>query len=509
MGVSRFSVIVALLLLLGLPGIGWAASPAATQPANGSVAVIRLSGEVDDYSRDALFRRFREAQAAGAKTVILEIDTYGGLVTSGLDISQFLRGQTALHTVAFVNHKADSAGAMIAMACDEIVMAPGSWLGDSAPIMRDQAGNLMGLPLAERAKLQSPVLRDFEASAKRNGYSLVVAEAMVRVETSVYLIRNDQGVEKAVDQAEYQRLTAGGEWQPATGVNNPVDGPETLLTVGPDLAGRLGLSKGVANSPQDLAAERGYTIVADLTPSFGDHIVEALNSSMARFVLLVVFMLSLYIALHAPGHGAAEAVAIVSLGLLTAVPLLTGYAQWWEIGLILAGLVLCAFEIFVFPGHGVSLILGFLMVLFGLVMTFAGKEPGPSWLPSMASTWHHLERGLFVVVAAMAASLVGGAYIRRFLPKLPLFRRLILTQVSGGTVPSPAGPAMKAGDDVWPFLGTIGITASDLKPGGVVRFPYGADTRTAPVVSAAGFVPAGTRVVVQEARGNRIVVRTA
>jgi membrane-bound serine protease (ClpP class) len=508
MSVPRPGVIVALLLLLGLPGIGRAAFPA-TQPSAGPAAVIRLSGEVDDYNRDALFRRFRAAEAAGAKTIILEIDTYGGLVTSGLDISQFLRGQSAVHTVAFVNSKAISAGAMIAMACDEIVMAPGSVLGDCAPIMLDQTGHMQGLPLAERAKLQSPILRDFEDSAKKNGYSPAVAEAMVRVETSVYLVRNDRGVEKAVDQAEYQRLTAGGEWQPATGISNPVDGPETLLTIGPDLAGRLGLSKGLAKSPQDLAAQRGYMVVADLTPSVGDHLVEALNSSMARFVLLVVFMLSLYVAIHAPGHGAAEAIAIVSLGLLVGVPLLTGYAQWWEIGLIIAGLALCAFEIFVFPGHGVSLILGFLLVLFGLVMTFAGKEPGPSWLPTMASTWHHLERGLFVVVGAMVASLVAGAYLQRFLPKLPLFRRLILTQVSGGTVPTPAGPPMKAGEDVWPFLGTVGVAASDLKPGGVVRFPYGADTRTAPVISAAGFVSAGTRVVVQEARGNRIVVRTA
>jgi membrane-bound serine protease (ClpP class) len=508
MSVQRLVVIVALLLVPGLPGVGRAAS-AATQPSGGPAAVIRLSGEVDDYSRDALFRRFREAQAAGAKTVILEIDTYGGLATSALDISQFLRGQTAVHTIAFVNNKAISAGAMIAMACDEIVMAPGSVLGNCAPIKFDQSGNMEGLPPAERAKQQSPILRDFEDNAKKNGYSLAAAEAMVRVETSVYLVRNEQGVEKAVDQPEYQRLTASGEWQPATGVSNPVDGPETLLTVGPDLAGRLGLSKGIAQSPQALAADRGYTIVADLTPSFGDHLIEALNSGTARFVLLVVFMLSLYVAIHAPGHGAAEAIAIISLGLLVGVPLLTGYAQWWEIGLIITGLALCAFEIFVFPGHGVSLVTGFLLVLFGLVMTFAGKDPGPSWLPTTAETWHHLRNGFFVVVGAMAASLVGGAYLQRFLPKLPLFRRLILTQVSGGTVPTPAGPPMKAGDDVWPFLGTVGVAASDLKPGGVVRFPYGADTRTAPVVSAAGFVPEGTRVVVQEARGNRIVVRTA
>ena len=76
-----------------------------------SVAVIRLQGEVDDFTRDTLFRHFREAESAGAKTVILEIDTYGGLVTSGLDISRFLRGQSEIHVIAFVDNKAISAGA--------------------------------------------------------------------------------------------------------------------------------------------------------------------------------------------------------------------------------------------------------------------------------------------------------------------------------------------------------------------------------------------------------------
>ena len=60
---------------------------------------------------------------------------------------------------------------------------------------------------------------------------------------------------------------------------------------------------------------------------------------------------------------------------------------------------------------------------------------------------------------------------------------------------------------MWPYVGTVGLIVSDLKPGGVVQFPYGSGTRNAPVVCVSGYELAGTKVVVQEARGNRIVVR--
>ena len=76
----------------------------------------------------------------------------------------------------------------------------------------------------------------------------------------------------------------------------------------------------------------------------------------------------------------AETLAVISLAILVGVPLLTGYAQWWEIVVILVGMALLALEIFVIPGFGVTGILGILMVLFGLVMTFVGKEPGPGIL---------------------------------------------------------------------------------------------------------------------------------
>ncbi len=129
---------VAVGLILGTCVLAWAipAARAADGPAAGAPAadrktvVITLAGEIDDYNRDQLFRRFDDAKKLGAKVVILNIDTYGGLLTSGLEISRFVKRQEDLHVVAYVKDKAISAGAMIAMACDEIVVSDSATLGD-------------------------------------------------------------------------------------------------------------------------------------------------------------------------------------------------------------------------------------------------------------------------------------------------------------------------------------------------------------------------------------------
>src|SRR5579862_3460814 len=120
--------------------------PATTQPTAHKAAVVVLQGEIDDYNRDQLMKRFADARAIGADTVILRIDTYGGMVTAGLDISRFIKSQTDLHTIAFVHGKAISAGAMIAMSCNEIVMEPIAVIGDCAPIMLRTDGSMQPMP---------------------------------------------------------------------------------------------------------------------------------------------------------------------------------------------------------------------------------------------------------------------------------------------------------------------------------------------------------------------------
>src|SRR5581483_6878529 len=103
---------------------------------------------------------------------------------------------------------------------------------------------------------------------------------------------------------DYAKLTAnGGAWKAVAdpGVPNPVDSADTLLTVHSDLASKLGLAKEISSTPESLASERHYNIVATLDPGAGEQFVEWLSSSAIRAILLVIFLQSLYLAFHIPG----------------------------------------------------------------------------------------------------------------------------------------------------------------------------------------------------------------
>ena len=358
-------------------------------------AVIEVKGGIDDFMRDGIEKRFAAARGAGATVIILDMHTPGGLVTSGLDISSFIKSQTDLHTIAYINTHAYSAGTMIALACNEIVMAPSAAIGDCAPIAIDDSGRLQALPAAERAKIESPILADFADSARRNGYDPKLAEAMVDVRRVVYYVQNADGTRRFVDGDEYAELKKDG-WTSVAGVKEPVDSATTLLTVQTAEAQALGLARGVAPSIDALAQQRDLEIIRRYVRTTGERIVEALSSNGARLIFLIVFILSLGVALHVPGHGAPEAIAVISLGLLLGMPLLTGYATWIEILIIFAGLALLAFEVFVFPGHFVSGAIGVLMVIVGLLLTFIGKEPGGVYVwPHLEGTWRALGNGRF------------------------------------------------------------------------------------------------------------------
>ncbi len=505
-----FAALIALTVALG----AGSATPSVADVADvggaaATAVVIRLDGQVNDYARDQLFKRFAIARQLGAHDIILEIDTYGGAVTSGLEISQFLKRQTDLHIVAFIPEKAISAGAMIALAADEIVMGPSAKLGDSAPIAIDPSGGLQPLPAAERAKSESPILADFHESALRNGYDPLLAASMVAVGRSVHWVVNDAGAKRFVDEGEYAKLIQQG-WRPVAGVPDPVDGPDTLLTVHADLAVKLGLAKSIAASAGALAAARHWTIIETLGDTAGDRLVGLLGSPAARSILLIVFIMALSTALHTPGHGAPEAFAAVSLGLLVGVPLLTGYAQWWEIFAILLGMVLLALEIFVIPGFGVAGIGGLILLLGGLVMTFVPAEPTgiPGFLPTLAGTWTAMQTGLLVVFGGMLASAGLWMWISRYLPALPYFNRLILGATTGAVATGPTDPTRDPADD-FPAIGATGSAVTDLRPGGTIEIadePAGL-TRRLDAVCDSGFVPAGAGVVVRERRGGYVLVR--
>jgi len=486
------------------PATATSTAPATRASAGSSAVIVGLDGEINEFTRASVISRIEQARKLGADTVILRLNTPGGMVLPAMEISRYIKRQDDLHIIAFVDEMAYSAGALISLACDAIYMQPGSFLGDSAPIV--PGGSLEG---AERAKAESPLLAEFRDSAMRNGYDPLLAESMVQYGIVVHYVENEAGERRFVNATEYERLIKEG-WKPVEGVRNPVDGPNELLTVNADEAQKLGLSKGQFPTAEALAEALGLKVLATLQPSGGEQIIAFLSNTAVRGILGVVFMLALLTAFRTPGMGYPEAIAVGALAIMVGVPMMTGYAQWYEILMIVLGVLLLAVELFVLPGFGVAGITGLCLLLGGLIMTFVPAEPKmPGILPALPGTMAALKRGVAIVVGGLACSLFLWVWLQRYLPKLPYFSRLILTTPTGNVPVAESQVPGAVQAVVWPAIGTRGRAATDLRPGGSAAFPDESinDMRVTDVVSDSGFVRAGTEVVVRQIEGNRIVVR--
>jgi hypothetical protein len=135
-------------------------------------------------------------------------------------------------------------------------------------------------------------------------------------------------------------------------------------------------------------------------------------------------------------------------------------------------------------------------------------------LPNLTGTWTALRQGLASVVGAMAASIAIAYWLRRYLPRLPYLNRLILTTVSGdihAADNTATAPMQQIGDRFVPAVGAFAEAVSELRPGGSASFydPTIADVRVLSVISAAGYVSKGAKLVVLDNSDNRILVRPA
>src|SRR5687767_10919317 len=123
-------------------------------------------------------RGVKEAMEAKADLLLIDMDTNGGRLDSTEEIIEIInqfKGQTAI----YVNHKAFSAGAFIAVATQKIYMAPQSIIGAAAPIMMGPGGGVKALPETVEAKMNSAVRALVRTSAEKNGHNIQVIEAMI------------------------------------------------------------------------------------------------------------------------------------------------------------------------------------------------------------------------------------------------------------------------------------------------------------------------------------------
>ncbi len=194
---------------MGGAGEAHAASSASAVPASrqaNNVAIITIRGPIDRITALSIRRRMKIAEDAGADAIVFDLDTPGGELGAVLDISNMIKASPIQNTVAWINPNAYSGGAIIALACREIVTNDPATMGD-ALIIAISFGMLNTLPEAERQKMLSPLMAEVVDSARRRGWDEYLVQAFVTRGVELWYVQNKAtGQRICVDRAEYEIL---------------------------------------------------------------------------------------------------------------------------------------------------------------------------------------------------------------------------------------------------------------------------------------------------------------
>ncbi len=460
-------ILALLLLLAGLIG----ATPLAAQAESGPVYVAPIQGSIDLGLAPYLNRVVAEARRNNARALLLDINTPGGRLDAALQLRDTVLG-APLPTIAFVNREALSAGALISLAADDIVMAPGAVLGAATPVTGE--GEFAD------PKTISAVRSVFRATADANNRDPHVAEAMV---------------------------------DPAVAIDGQVAAGE-LLTLTTEEASAIGYLTGVATNRQ-IALESVGLAGAPLqatAPSPAESLVRILTMPAVAGLLMAAGLLLIFTDLLSGGIGLLALFGVLAIGLFFWGHLLAGLAGWEGIALVILGLVLLAVELFVTPGFGVAGILSVFALLGGLFLSLIGDE---------VVTDAALQRAGWTVLTAFLSILGGSILIVRLLPRSRLLGGLMLQSQVG--IPGnrdaarrwrwSSGPRMEAqtssgrGDGLpgeqSSLAGAIGVALSPLRPGGIARI----NNERVDVVTQGEYIQSGEPIEVTADEGYRRVVR--
>jgi len=191
----------------GVPPASVVSIPAARQ-AN-RVAVITVEGGIDSITAMSVRRRISAAEAAGMDAMVIEIDSPGGELGAVLEISNMIKMSSITNTVAWVHPNAYSGGAIVALACNEIVTSSPASMGDAFIITVGPNG-MQGLSPDQRTKLLPPLMAEVTDSARRSGYDEYLVQAIVADGIELWEIEEiGTGRRMAINEAEYRMLFGG------------------------------------------------------------------------------------------------------------------------------------------------------------------------------------------------------------------------------------------------------------------------------------------------------------
>ncbi|MBU0474578.1 MAG: ATP-dependent Clp protease proteolytic subunit [Bacteroidetes bacterium] len=415
---------------------------------NNKVYLGVIEGDIDLGLTPYVKRVISDAEKNNASLIIFKINTFGGRVDAATQIKDAIIN-SKVETVAFIDKRAISAGSLIALSCNKIVMVPGASIGATTVV--DQAGE------KQSEKAQSYMRSEMRSTAERTGRRTDIAEGMVdeRIE-----------IEGLVDSTQ-------------------------LITLTSKEAMHYGIADTILVNTQAILkfTENENAKVINLDINWGEEFIRFINNPIITSILMMIIMVGLFVEIKTPGWGIAGTASLIALALFFGSGYILEIASVMDILLFIIGVVLLLLEIFVIPGFGIFGIAGIILIVAGLFMGLVSDFP-------LIET-NLLSMAIVQLAASFVLSTIVIYFLAKTLPKSNAFNKLILnkgiTETSGYT----------SKKELQNLIGMNGIALTDLRPTGTAIF----EDKRFDVVSQGDYILKDSKIEVIKEEGSKIVVK--
>lgn len=330
----------------------------------GKIYVIPIKGTIDLGLSSFVQRILKEAELNQARAIILEIDTFGGRVDAAIQIRDKIIN-LRIPNVAYIQNKAWSAGALIALSAEYILMEKDSSIGAAEPRPADE-------------KNISALKAEFSSTALNKGRSEKIAAAMV-----------DKDIEIAdiVEKGKILTLSAMQAWN-----NNFIDG---VIIDFNEILTFLGL--------EDVTVR--YTKL-----NWAEQISRLVTNPTVSSILLSLGFLGCLMEFMTVGWGIAGTLGVIALFLFFGGYMIVGIVGWEAVILLVIGLILIGLEIFVIPGFGIAGIFGILAIIASIVLTMG-----------------NVVQAAYSILIALSLTLIAFLILIKYLPSTWIWKKFILS----------------------------------------------------------------------------------
>ena len=422
---------------------------------------VPINGTIDLGLPPFIKRTLEEAKTKNASAVIFDINTFGGRVDAATQIKDAILASD-IETIAFINRRAISAGALISLSCEKIFMTGGALIGAATAV--DMSGK------KGSEKVISFMREEMASTAEKRGRNKEIARGMVDEDLS------------------FTHLVIDGDSMLVNDIEGRKEGKLISLTT--DQALKYQIADGTYETVSSIIDSLGYGSIEliETSENWSEKIVRFLTDPVVASLLTTFGFLGILFELQSPGWGIPGFVGLTCLILSLSASYIAELATMSDLIFTIAGLALIFLEMLVIPGFGVIGIGGIGLVLYGMYLLLLPDVPV----------------GDEIVGQAMDGFLIGllGAVVGLFLLSKIMIKSKFWEQLT-----APSSQEKNKGysnSQGWETLkGHSGITDTDLHPSGWIII----NGKRIFVVSEGGYIEKGKKIEVLSVEGNRVTVR--